>query len=708
MSKRYNPKETEKAIQDNWKVNNYYKDSNKGGPTYTIVLPPPNVTGKLHLGHAWNSYYQDALIRYKQLNGYEAIWYPGMDHAGIATQAKVEQKLYKEQGLTRFDLGREKFVKQIWDWKDHYAKNIEEQWAKLGIALDYDKTKFTLDDDVNELITKTFIDFYNKGLIYRGERLINWDPKLKTAISNIEINEVEKDGKIYKISDRSGAEVEQKKSTQWFVKSSELAKIAKKAQSSKNKTEFQPKRFEKDFIKWLDSMEDWCISRQLWWGHRIPAWYKGDEVKVQIKSPGEDWKQDEDVLDTWFSSALWPLVFKNEDVIKRSDNKGYLTDTLFTGYDIILFWVSRMMFQTLEIDGRPPFKNAIIHGLIRDSQGRKMSKSLGNGIDPMEVIDKWGSDALRMFLLGSSTPGQDIRYNESKINHAWDVNNKLFNATKLIKSLVGDRKVEVKEIKDLDLTELDKFLIDSLKNIRELIDANIEKYNLSLVISKINKFIVEYFANRYLELVKAKKEEHQINNTVSIFKEIIVTLHPFIPFVTEEIYGMMKDFTSNLKESIMLERYSSYESYELTDKMQQLLAAFNAANRAKLASVVKNERLTLTSPFKGDEEFVNSYINNSHNANIEFNKTVEEAFSMSITPSFGIIYYSFDSQPMKPKKTLLEEAYQEANFELERAKGLLSNDKFVKNADTVLIDAEKSKENFFTMVIELIENERKD
>ena len=845
MKNRYNPKETENNIQSFWKENDYFKHANKGGKTFTIVLPPPNVTGKLHLGHAWNSYYQDLLIRFKQLKGYESIWYPGMDHAGIATQAKVEQKLFQEQGLKRTDLGREKFTEQVWAWKDEYAANIESQWGKLGIAVDYDKTKFTLDEDVNKIVNDSFVKLYEKGLIYRGEKLINWDPVLKTAISNIEINQEEKDGKLFNIiydvvdsdvklvvsttrpetmfgdkaifvnpederyinligkqainpaneevlpiladeyvdiefgtgvmkatpahdfndyelalkhnlefvsvlnddatlnsnagefegldrfearvklvdklkesgkiesiiehkmvvpvSDRSGSIVEPMLSMQWFLKSSHLSKVSRENQSNNLKVDFHPERFESTFVGWLDSMEDWCISRQLWWGHRIPAWYKEDEVKVQIESPGDGWTQDEDVLDTWYSSALWPIVFADEDVISRSDNSEYLTDTLFTGYDIILFWVSRMIFQSQELDGRSPFKNAIIHGLIRDAQGKKMSKSLGNGIDPMDVIEKWGSDSLRMFLLGNSTPGQDIKYNEKKINSAWDMNNKLFNVNKLIHILSQDKNIELKNINDIDKTEIDKYIINKLKDLTDLIELNTEKYNLAIVVDSINKFVWNDFANNYMEFVKVNNDEKQITNLISIYKEILVVLHPFIPFVTEELYQTLKDIV-DVKESILLERVNEIENKD-SDKTIQLLAAFKAARTAKSSQEYSSGEIKLISPSKGDAEFINSYLTKSAGASIEFESTTEEAAGINVTPGFGIIYYDFDYTDKMSKTDLLSDAKKFMSSELTRAERMLSNEKFVSKASPELVAEEKEKKDFYSEAIKIIENE---
>ncbi len=845
MEKKYQPQISEAKIQKLWKDNKYFKEDNKGNKTFTIIMPPPNVTGMLHLGHAWDSYYPDMLIRYKQLNGYEAIWYPGMDHAGIATQAKVEQKIFNEEGKNRFDLGRENFISKVWDWKEHYAKNIENQWDKIGIALDYDKTKFTLDDDVNEKVLDTFVKLHEKGLIYKGERLINWDPVLKTAISNIEINHEEKNGHIYHfkymiegtqefleiattrpetmfgdtavfvnpdderytsligknvinpingqplkvyadsyveiefgtgalkvtpahdfndyelakkynlefisifnkdatlnelcgefagldrfearkkvievltekelfvksvehrnnvgVSDRSGSIVEPMLSEQWFLKSSHLAKMSTDAQQNdETKIEFHPTRFEDAYKSWLDGMEDWCISRQLWWGHRIPAWYNGSEVKVQIESPGEGWTQDEDVLDTWFSSALWPIVFIDEDVISRSDNSNYLSDSLFTGYDIILFWVSRMIYQSLELDGRAPFKRAIIHGLVRDEKGRKMSKSLGNGVDPIEVINEWGSDALRSFLLGNSTPGLDIKYNKTKINSAWDLNNKLFNSGKLLLMLSDGRKIERKNVSELNTTKIDNYILARMNNLKQVIDSNIEDYNLSFIFNEMQKLVFDEFAGNYLEFIKQDRDsEEQVNNAVNIFLELLTLLHPLLPFITEEIYQGLKD-SVNLKASILQERYTELPVINESD-INILLATLKSAriinSKPDFVSGSKSE-IYIESDLEIDVEFTNKYISYLHSS---ISTELRDQYSdIDIYPGIGIVYSTFDNAEVKSKDELKNEIKGKIEFELKRAKGMLSNEKFVANADPALVKSEQEKVKFYEASLEVI------
>ncbi len=850
MKRVYNPK-FEEEIQKFWKKNKYFKNKNDGNKTFSIILPPPNVTGNLHLGHAWDSYYPDLLIRYKQLNGFKSIWYPGMDHAGIATQAKVEKRLFDETKIKRIDLKREEFVDKIWEWKGEYSKNIENQWDKLGIALDYDKIKFTLDDDVNKIVLETFVNFAQKGLIYKEKKLINWDPILETAISNIEVlneeklinlynikyevenssktlivstsrpetmfgdvalvvnsnderykefigksainpinnqkipiiadnyvdiefgsgvmkitpahdfndyelgkkhnlgfvnilnkngtlnsvagiyegidrlearkqivKEFEKKGiidsiKEYKsiipISERSGSVVEPYLSSQWFLKSSELAKKSLENQKDDNLIDFYPSRFKNDYEHWASEMEDWCISRQLWWGHRIPAWEKNGEIKVQLDSPGKGWVQDEDVLDTWFSSALWPIVFKDEEVIKKSNNPNFLSDSLFTGYDIILFWVSRMIFQSYEIENLFPFKNVIIHGLIRDKQGRKMSKSLGNGIDPLDVINKWGSDSLRVFLLSNSTPGQDIKYNESKINFAWDVNNKIFNISNLFLHLLDGKKIQRKRINELNLTSIDTYLLNELKELVELIQKNVEKYNLTIIFSKINEFILEKFSSNYLEMIKIDKSNlEQLSNSINIFFEILIVLHPFIPFLTEKIYI---DFTKEVllnseNESILLERYMDFDNIKINKKLlEESSKLFNYLKVVRIInskSEYKNEHITLFTTNENNLTTLNNIFSN-FNTSIEiFNKKMNHFNDIYLNRKFGLIFYKFNDESLKELFVLKNIAKKEYEFELKRANGMLSNKNFVKNAKKELIEIEEEKIKKFTSLLEVL------
>ncbi|HOO68238.1 MAG TPA: valine--tRNA ligase, partial [Bacilli bacterium] len=582
LNNKYLHNEVEEGKYKNWLDKGYFKSGDLSKEPFCIVIPPPNVTGKLHLGHAWDTAIQDIIIRYKRMQGFDALWLPGMDHAGIATQAKVDKKL-RDLRYNPRSMDREEWLKKAWEWKEEYANNIHEQWAKLGLSLDYSKERFTLDEGLNNAVNHVFITLYNEGLIYRGERIINWDPLAMTALSNEEVIHKDVTGAFYHIkymiensddylevattrpetlfgdtavavnpkderynnligknvvlplvnklipiigdehadmefgtgvvkitpahdpddfevgnrhnleriivinpdgtmndnaigyegldrfeardkvvedlkkqdllvsiekithsvghSERTDVMIEPYLSKQWFVKMRPLADKVLQVQNTKNKVDFIPLRFEKILKHWMEISYDWCISRQLWWGHRIPAWYKGDEIYVGNESPGEDWVQDNDVLDTWFSSALWPFSTlgwpENTDTLKRY----YPNDVLVTGYDIIPFWVCRMVFQGLHFLDEAPFKKCLIHGLIRDKEGRKMSKSLGNGVDPMDVIDEYGCDALRWFLTTNTANGMDLRYDENKVKSSWNFINKIWNASRYVFTNIEDLKI---------------------------------------------------------------------------------------------------------------------------------------------------------------------------------------------------------------------------------------------------------------------------
>ncbi|EAE2773481.1 valine--tRNA ligase, partial [Listeria monocytogenes] len=577
MPTKYEPSNVEAGKYKWWLEKEFFKaEGNTDKEPYSIVIPPPNVTGKLHLGHAWDTTLQDIITRMKRMQGFDTLYLPGMDHAGIATQAKVEAKL-KESNISRYDLGRENFVDKTWEWKEEYAEFIREQWEKLGLGLDYSRERFTLDDGLSDAVKKVFVTLYNKGLIYRGQYIINWDPEAKTALSDIEVIHKDIEGSFYHLkypltdgsgylevattrpetipgdtavavhpkderyqhligktimlpilnreipivadeyverefgsgavkitpahdpndfevgnrhdlpriivmhedgtmnenagkydgldrfvarkeiiqdfkdlglfikqephlhsvghSERTGVVVEPYLSLQWFVKMEPLAAEALELQKTENKVNFVPARFEKTYETWMDNIHDWCISRQLWWGHRIPAWYHKEtgEIYVGEKEPENlsEWEQDEDVLDTWFSSALWPFSTMGWPDTESPDFQHFFpTNTLVTGYDIIFFWVSRMIFQSVEFTGERPFKDTLIHGLVRDSEGRKMSKSLGNGVDPIEVIDKYGADSLRYTLATGSSPGQDLKFSYEKVESTWNFINKIWNASR--------------------------------------------------------------------------------------------------------------------------------------------------------------------------------------------------------------------------------------------------------------------------------------
>ena len=688
MSTKYDPQSIEKGRYDWWVDQKFFEAKPESDKTpYTIVIPPPNVTGKLHLGHAWDTTLQDIMTRMKRMQGYDALWLPGMDHAGIATQAKVEGKL-KEEGRSRYDLGREAFLEESWKWKDQYAGHIREQWAKLGLGLDYSRERFTLDDGLSKAVREVFVKLYEKKLIYRGKYIINWDPNTQTAISDIEVIHKDVKGAFYHMrypladgsghieiattrpetmlgdtavavhpkderykhlvgktvilpiigreieivaddyvdrefgsgavkitpahdpndfeignrhnlervlvmnedgsmnenagkyegldrfecrkqivkdlqdmdvlfeieehihsvghSERSGAVVEPYLSTQWFVDMQPLAAASVEAQKKGDGVNFVPDRFEKTYLHWMENIRDWCISRQLWWGHQIPAWYHNEtnEIYVGHEAPAdaENWTQDEDVLDTWFSSALWPFSTlgwpeENDDL-----SRYYPTDALVTGYDIINFWVSRMIFQALEFTGEKPFKDVLIHGLVRDAEGRKMSKSLGNGVDPMDVISQYGADSLRYFLATASSPGQDLRYSNDKVESVWNFANKIWNASRF--ALMNMEGMTYDQI-DLSgkKSVADSWILTRLNETIEQVTELAERYEFGEVGRSLYNFIWDDFCDWYIEMSKLPlygEDETAKKMTRSVLAYVLDNtmrlLHPFMPFITEEIW----------------------------------------------------------------------------------------------------------------------------------------------------------------------------
>ena len=696
LDKKYDHLSIECGKYGFWKDNNYFQAGDLSKEPFTIVIPPPNVTGKLHLGHAWDTTLQDIIIRYKRMDGYDALWLPGMDHAGIATQAKIDKKL-KELGYNPRSMDREEWLKYAWEWKEEYAKTIHEQWAKLGLSLDYSKERFTLDEGLSDAVKKVFVDLYNEGLIYRGERIINWDPEAMTALSNEEVIYKDVEGAFYHIkyyledsddylsvattrpetlfgdtavavnpsddrykdligkkvklplvnklipiigdvhadpefgtgvvkitpahdpndfevgnshnldriivmnpdgtmnenafkyasmdrfacreavvkdleelgllikvekivhavghSERTDVMVEPYLSKQWFVKMRPLADRVLLNQKNKDtKVNFVPERFEKIMNHWMEITYDWCISRQLWWGHRIPAWYRGEEVYVGVNPPDSfGWVQDSDVLDTWFSSALWPfstLGWPNmTDLLKRH----YPNDVLVTGYDIIPFWVNRMTFQGLHFTNERPFKDCLIHGLIRDKNGRKMSKSLGNGVDPMDVIDKYGADSLRFFLATSSASGQDLRYDEEKVKSTWNFINKLWNASRFCLMNISS----LKEVNFDNLNMSDKWILTKYEKVVKDVRRYMDKYEFNNVGSIIYSFVWNDFCDNYIEMAKFSSDTDATKSTLYyVLMGIIKMLHPFMPYVTEEIYQNLP-FKDN--DSIMISTYPKYD-----------------------------------------------------------------------------------------------------------------------------------------------------
>ena len=674
LDKKYNHKVVEQGKYENWKQKGYFESGDLSKKPYCIVIPPPNVTGKLHLGHAWDTTLQDIMIRYKRMDGYDALWVPGMDHAGIATQAKVDKKL-REMGIDPRSMSREEWLEHAWAWKKEYAENIHNQWATLGLSLDYTKERFTLDEGLSSAVKKVFVTLYNEGLIYRGERIINWDPMARTALSTEEviykdvegafyhlkyyiegtndylevattrpetlfgdtavavnpederyqkyigknvilpivnklipivgdehadptfgtgvvkitpahdpndfevgnrhhlerINVMNEDGtmnekalhyngmdrfecrkqlveelkekniliKIEKMthsvghSERTDVMVEPRLSKQWFVKMRPLADRVLENQKNKDtKVNFVPDRFEKVMNHWMEITYDWCISRQLWWGHRIPAWYKGEEIYVGEEAPKEEgWVQDNDVLDTWFSSALWPFSTLGWPENTESLQRYYPNNVLVTGYDIIPFWVNRMTFQGLHFTNQRPFKDCLIHGLIRDKEGRKMSKSLGNGVDPMQVAEKYGCDSLRFFLSTASAPGMDLRYDEEKVASTWNFINKLWNASRFVLMNLEGFKEEDKTLEHLTIQ--DKWILSRLNEVIFKVRNHMEKYEFNVVGTELYNFIWNDFCSWYIELSKFNNNNTTKTVLFTVLTDILKLLHPFMPYVTE-------------------------------------------------------------------------------------------------------------------------------------------------------------------------------
>ena len=821
LDKKYNHLEVEKNKYENWKQKGYFEAGDLSKKPYAIVIPPPNVTGKLHLGHAWNTTLQDIMIRYKRMDGYDALWLPGMDHAGIATQAKVDKKL-KEMGIDPRSLTREEWLEHAWAWKKEYAENIHNQWATLGLSLDYSKERFTLDEGLSSAVKKVFVTLYNEGLIYRGERIINWDPLARTALSteeviykdvegafyhlkyyiegtndylevattrpetlfgdtavavnpsderynkyigknvilpivnklipivgdehadpefgtgvvkitpahdpndfevgnrhNLErINVMNEDGtmnenalhyngmdrflcreklveelkekdiliKIEKMthsvghSERTDVMVEPRLSKQWFVKMRPLAdKVLENQKNSETKVNFVPERFEKVMNHWMEITYDWCISRQLWWGHRIPAWYKGDEIYVGETAPTEDgWIQDNDVLDTWFSSALWPFSTLGWPENTELLNRYYPNNVLVTGYDIIPFWVNRMTFQGLHFTNTRPFKDCLIHGLIRDKEGRKMSKSLGNGVDPMEVAEKYGTDSLRFFLASSSSPGMDLRYDEEKVASTWNFINKLWNASRFV--LMNLEGFEEKNKTLENLTLQDKWILNRLNEVISKVRNHMEKYEFNVVGTELYNFIWDDFCSWYIELSKFNNNNTTKTVLLTVLTDILKLLHPFMPFVTEEIYLMLPIHD----ESIMISSYPKYkEEFKFeTNDMNNIMEFIVKVRTYKQENNIPSTSLVNYSG-KYEELILNMLKIKSENL-------TDEISDNSISYNGYTIYYIFDNiKNLEEEKNNLLKEKEKLENSIERRKKLLSNENYVAKAPQNIVEKEK-------------------
>lgn len=855
MSSKFQPQEVE-AGKYQWWVDSgvFHPNEDPNAEPYSIVIPPPNVTGKLHLGHAWDVTLQDMIIRQKRMQGFDTLWLPGMDHAGIATQAKVEEKLRGED-LSRYDLGREKFLEQTWEWKEEYASHIREQWAKMGISVDYRRERFTLDKGLSDAVKKVFVTLYEKGLIYRGEYIINWDPKAKTSLSDIEVihkdvegafyhmnypladgsgfleiattrpetllgdtavavhpdderyqaligktvilplmnreipiiadeyveqdfgtgvvkitpahdpndfevgnrhnlprinvmnddatmnelagkyegmdrfaarkaivKDLEEAGLLVKIekhlhsvghSERTDVVVEPRLSKQWFVKMGPLAEQAINAQREEgdNTVNFYPPRFNDAYLRWMENIHDWVISRQLWWGHQIPAWYHKEtgEVFVGMETPSdsENWTQDPDVLDTWFSSALWPFSTMGWPDEDAADYKRYYpTNTLVTGYDILTFWVSRMMFQGLEFTGKRPFKNVLIHGLIRDSQGRKMSKSLGNGVDPMEVIEQYGADALRWFLANGSAPGQDVRYSTDKMDAAWNFINKIWNASRYALMNVGDLTADQVDISG-EKTLADKWILTRLNQTIGKVTELFEKFEFGEAGRLLYRFIWDDFCDWYIEMSKetlAGDDEAAKLTTRSILVYVLDNtlrlLHPIMPFVTEEIWQSVP----HVGESLVVATYPTVHPEQMDEKAAEEMEFLMDFIRS--VRTVRNEMNTpLSKPIniiakvsdaahyavlKENESYIARFSNPEEFVYGEDVEAPSDAVTSVITgaeiylPLAGLIN-------IEDEIARLEKEAEKLQQEVDRVEKKLSNEKFVAKAPAAVVEAERAK-----------------
>lgn len=862
LENTYNPQEFEEKLYEKWEEKGYFKPSmNKESEAYSIMMPPPNVTGKLHMGHALDGTIQDILIRYKRMNGFNTLWLPGTDHAAIATEAKVVAKM-KEEGLTKDDLGRNGFLERAWDWTHEYGGTIQKQQRKIGCSCDWERKRFTLDEGLSKAVQEQFIKLYEKGLIYKGKRMINWCPNCHTSISDAEVEYEEepshlwhiryqitgtdkyltvattrpetmlgdtavavhpdderyKDivgktcilpimnkeipiiadrfvdkefgtgcvkitpahdpndyqaglshgleiievfdessimndlvpeykglksiearkliveklkeiGALVEIEDynhnvgkcyRCHATIEPRISDQWFVSMKKLAKPAIEAVKNDDIT-FVPKRYEKNYFHWMENIQDWCISRQLWWGHRIPAYYCQDcgEINVAKEKPhtckkcgSENLKQDEDTLDTWFSSALWPFSTLGWPEETEDYKTFFPTNVLVTGYDIITFWVSRMITSSLELTGKNPFKDVLIHGIVRDSQGRKMSKSLGNGIDPIEIIEKYGADSLRFSLIQGTTPGNDIRYMPEKLDQASNFANKLWNASKFVLMNLEDYDGNVYED---NLCYEDKWILSKLNTLVQEVSNNIEKYDLGVASQKIYDFIWNEFCDWYIEIVKLRlynKENKTRKSAQYVLNKVLCDalklLHPIMPFITEEIYTKLY----NEDESIMISNWPKYEEkYNFKDEEQKIekikeiiIGIRNIRNNMNVHPSKKSKLIFVSTEYKNVIENSKAFLEKLGFANeiiVQNNKDGIDSNAISILLDGIETYIPFEELvDLEAEKQRLQEEKQKLIYEVERCEKMLSNPGFVNKAPEAKVNAEKEKLEKYKAMLE--------
>ena len=844
MEKKYEHKLVETGLYEWWMSKQAFASGDRSKQPFSIVIPPPNVTGKLHLGHAWDSTIQDIIVRRKRMQGFDTLWLPGMDHAGIATQAKVDERL-KAQGISRYDLGREKFLDAAWAWKSEYAQNIKEQWAKLGLSLDYSKERFTLDEGLNESVNHVFISLYNKGLIYQGERIIHWDPQAKTALSNIEVEYLDVQGAMYHFryvledgsdsitiattrpetmfgdtalmvhpedkrytkfvgkrvvvpgtktlipvitdsyvdmefgtgavkvtpahdpndyqigikyqlemplcmnedgtmnerafqyhgldrfvcrkqlvkdlqaldlcpliepithsvghSERTGAPVEPRLSKQWFVKMEPLAKAAIQRQQQDG-VSFVPARFEQTFLRWMDDIQDWCISRQLWWGHRIPAWFNGDEVLVQVDSPGEDWTQEEDVLDTWFSSALWPFSTFGWPELTEDFKRYYPTSVLVTGYDIIFFWVARMIFQAEEFTQNKPFDHVVVHGLIRDEQGRKMSKSLGNGVDPMDVIATYGADALRYMLTTSSTPGQDVRFSEEKVESSWNFLNKVWNLARFVLMNVDD----VVDVDPASFKPIDRWIVSRFNTMLAAIDGDFDRFEFGEAAKQLVSFAWDEYAAWYVEMAKLHPSDRQTKAVLlAMLEAILKLLHPFSPFMTEHIYQQLPGDRDSISLSAWPTPIASEDRetnvelmIELVTQVRNTRSEYQVPLSKPIDCYIQTSEATqakLTPLLPYITKFINPSVLEFRTPDTNEVVRLTIADATIILPMSGLVDMNAELERLIKEQRRLQ-------GEISRSDMMLSNELFLSKAPDAVIEIEEGKRDKYIQELNEVEN----
>ena len=866
LAKTYNPKEIEEKLYEKWCENKYFHaEVDRSKKPFTTVMPPPNITGKLHMGHALDNTLQDILIRYKRMEGYNALWIPGTDHAAISTEVKVTNQL-KEEGIDKKELGREGFLERTWQWKEEYAGTIENQLKKLGISCDWDRERFTMDEGCSKAVEEVFIKLYEKGYIYKGSRIINWCPVCKTSLSDAEVEHEEQDGNFWHIKypivgtddfleiattrpetmlgdtaiavhpdderykdivgkkallplvnkeipivadyyvdkefgtgavkitpahdpndfevgkrhnleeinimnddatinekggkyagmeryearkaivadlkeqgylvkiephshnvgthDRCGTTVEPLIKQQWFVKMEELAKPAIEALKT-GELKFVPERFDKIYLHWLENIKDWCISRQIWWGHRIPAYYCDEcgEFVVAREVPEKcphcgctHFTQDEDTLDTWFSSALWPFSTlgwpdKTEDL-----DYFYPTDVLVTGYDIIFFWVIRMVFSGYEHTGKSPFHTVLIHGLVRDSQGRKMSKSLGNGIDPLEIIDQYGADALRLTLVTGNAPGNDMRFYNERVESSRNFANKVWNASRFILMNIENEQLTQPEISEL--AETDKWILSKVNTLAKDVTENMDKFELGIAVQKVYDFVWDEFCDWYIEMAKFriyhKDEDPKAANCAlwtlkTVLGQALKMLHPFMPFVTEEIYSALVPEEEALMMSqwpVYKEEYHFTASEDIVDHMKEIIrgirnirAEMNVENGRKTKVYIVSESSELCAGFKTLTDSVKPLMNAAEIfIGSEKQGVAEDAVSI-VVPDASVYLPLEDLVDFEQEMERLKKEEEKLTKEIARAKGMLANERFVSKAPEAKVQEEREKLEKYTQML---------